>query len=260
VSIAQRIEDQGLPPEFLRWFASRGWSPRPHQLDLLEHAREGRSTLLIAPTGAGKTLAGFLPSLVELADRELKKAGMARRSIHTLYVSPLKALAVEVARNVETPITEMKLPIRIESRTGDTPQAKRQRQKVDPPDILLTTPEQVALLLASREAEDLFRGLRRIIVDELHALAPTKRGDLLALGLARLRTLAPNATITGLSATVSNPDDLRRWLMGQGGSDAPSPRERGEGRGEGSRTDAGPCEASPAPRRESRSIRREIDP
>ena len=215
MSIARRIEDQGLPPTFLRWFASRGWSPRPHQLDLLEHARDGRSTLLIAPTGAGKTLAGFLPSLVELADREPKKAGMARRSIHTLYVSPLKALAVDVARNVETPITEMKLPIRIESRTGDTPQTKRQRQKIDPPDILLTTPEQVALLLASREAEDLFRGLRRIIVDELHALAPTKRGDLLALGLARLRTLAPDATITGLSATVSNPDDLQRWLVRQ---------------------------------------------
>jgi ATP-dependent Lhr-like helicase len=121
---------------------------------------------------------------------------------------------VDVARNVETPIQEMGLPIRSESRTGDTPQGKRQRQKTDPPDILLTTPEQVSLLLASREANLLFRGLRRIIVDEVHALAPTKRGDLLALALARLRSLAPEANTTGLSATVSNPDDLRRWLVG----------------------------------------------
>jgi ATP-dependent Lhr-like helicase len=215
VSTALRLtHDVGLPPAFAGWFATRGWTPRPHQLELLEHARDGRSTLLIAPTGAGKTLAGFLPSLTELAERGAPQRNQ-RRGVHTLYISPLKALAVDVARNVERPVADMNLPIRVESRTGDTPQAKRQRQKIDPPDILLTTPEQVALLIASREAVDLFGGLRRIIIDELHALAPTKRGDLLALGLARLRSMAPGATITGLSATVANPDDLRRWLVAQ---------------------------------------------
>ncbi len=140
-------------------------------------------------------------------------SGTRRRGVHTLYISPLKALAVDVARNVETPIREMGLAIRVESRSGDTPQSKRQRQKTDPPDLLLTTPEQVSLLIASREAELLFSGLSRIIVDEAHALAPDKRGDLLSLALARLKKLAPQATITGLSATVADPDDLRRWLV-----------------------------------------------
>jgi len=206
-----------LPERFARWFAERGWQPRPHQIALLDQAARGRSTLLIAPTGAGKTLAGFLPSLVELADRPSWKPGAPaqRRGVHTLYISPLKALAVDVARNVERPVADMKLSVRLESRTGDTPQARRQRQKIDPPDILLTTPEQVALLIASREAPAMFSGLRRIIVDEVHALTPNKRGELLALGLARLRKLAPEVAITGLSATVSNPDDLRRWLVPQ---------------------------------------------
>ena len=177
--------------------------------------------LLIAPTGAGKTLAGFLPSLVDLAARETSGRivaaghGIRRRGIHTLYVSPLKALAVDVARNVERPIAEMGLAIRIETRTGDTSAHKRQRQKIDPPDILMTTPEQVALLLGSREAETLFGDLKAVIFDELHALVTSKRGDLLALDLARLRRLAPDLRAVGLSATVADPHELAAWLVAQ---------------------------------------------
>lgn len=210
-----------LPPRFVAWFAARGWSPRPHQIELLAKARAGRSALLIAPTGAGKTLAGFLPSLVDLAERPRGAAltaagrGVARRGIHTLYVSPLKALAVDVARNVERPVAEMGLDLRIETRTGDTPLHKRQRQKTEPPDILMTTPEQVELLIASREAEDLFGDLRTVVFDELHALVTSKRGDLLALGLARLRRLAPGLRTVGLSATVANPEELAAWLVPQ---------------------------------------------
>ena len=148
-----------LPDSFVRWFAQRGWSPRAHQLELLAKAREGRSSLLIAPTGGGKTLAGFLPTLVELSERNVlpKKLQSTGRSVarsqglHTLYISPLKALAVDIARNLETPVREMGLPIRLETRTGDTPASKRMRQRRDPPDILLTTPEQLALLLATAE-------------------------------------------------------------------------------------------------------------
>jgi ATP-dependent Lhr-like helicase len=204
-----------LPERFTRWFAERGWSPRRHQLDLIAETRPGGSVLLIAPTGAGKTLAGFLPTLVDLAESTTPHVG-----IHTIYISPLKALAVDIARNLEAPIEGMKLPIRVETRTGDTSQAKRQRQKVDPPHILMTTPEQLALLLASAEAPLLFGNLRRIIVDELHAIAPTKRGDLLVLGIARLRKLSPDLSIAGLSATVKNPDDLRLWLTQQDGTEA----------------------------------------
>lgn len=174
--------------------------------------------LLVAPTGAGKTLAGFLPSLVDLASRPRMVAsgrGVARRGIHTLYVSPLKALAVDVARNVERPIAEMGLEITLETRTGDTSAHKRQRQKIAPPDILMTTPEQVALLIGSREAPDLFGSLDTVIFDELHALVTSKRGDLLALDLARLRRLSPSLRAVGLSATVADPHELAAWLVAQ---------------------------------------------
>lgn len=210
--------DDLLPEPFRRWFAGRGWAPRAHQLELLAQAREGRSTLLIAPTGAGKTLAGFLPSLVELAGRPAARNNPRPLGLHTLYISPLKALAVDVARNLERPAQEMGLAVRIETRTGDTPASRRQRQRRDPPDILLTTPEQIALLLASADAEPLFADLKRIVLDELHALAGSKRGDLLSLGLARLRSIAPVAQTVGLSATVADPDTLRRWLVPQRGN------------------------------------------
>lgn len=210
-----------LPNRFQSWFGSRGWSPRPHQLQLIDHLMQGHSTLLIAPTGAGKTLAGFLPSLVELEARGKRKPGQAGGGIHTLYISPLKALAVDIARNLEAPVSEMGLPIKLETRTGDTPSHKRQRQKLNPPDILLTTPEQIALLLSDPHSAKMFASLKTIILDELHALVTSKRGDLLALGLARLRRLAPDLRTIGLSATVAEPDDLRAYLV-----DQPSPDKR----------------------------------
>ena len=255
-----------LPETFLRWFAGRGWSPREHQLALLEKARDDRSTLLIAPTGAGKTLAGFLPTLVELSTarrassvtsplcgggRRRRAAGegssrklrtpqpplsadalrpqggeasarpaCAQPGLHTLYISPLKALAVDIARNLETPIAEMGLAVKVETRTGDTPVSRRQRQRRYPPDILLTTPEQLALLLSSDDAPFLFSSLKRIVLDELHALVTSKRGDLLSLGLARLWRLAPQLRAIGLSATVAEPESLARFLVPQ--RDGPS--------------------------------------
>jgi ATP-dependent Lhr-like helicase len=202
-----------LPKPFLDWFQAKGWSPRAHQLELLEEAQAGRSTLLIAPTGAGKTLAGFLPALVDLATRG--KSNNVSRGIHTLYISPLKALAVDIERNLARPIEEIGLDITIETRTGDTPAYKRQRQKLVPPDILLTTPEQLALLIANRDAGRFFADLRYVIFDELHSLVTSKRGHLLSLGLARLRKLQPGVQTIGLSATVADPDALRRWLLPQ---------------------------------------------
>ncbi len=205
-----------LPQPFLDWFAARGWAPRAHQIDLLARAQAGRSVLLIAPTGAGKTLAGFLPSLTELTERPKRRPGEAFRGVHTLYISPLKALAVDIERNLGKPVEEMRLPISIETRTGDTPVHKRQRQKLNPPDILLTTPEQLALLISTGEAGRLFKDLRYVVLDELHSLVISKRGHLLSLGLARLRKLAPGLQTIGLSATVAEPDELRRWLVPQG--------------------------------------------
>lgn len=205
-----------LPKPFADWFAKRGWSPRPHQLALLIAAEERQSTLLIAPTGAGKTLAGFLPSLIALSSgvRERKGAGL-----RTLYISPLKALAADVARNLDTPIAEMGLKIRTETRSGDTTTARKARQRTHPPHILLTTPEQVALLLSHPDAAYLFADLDTIILDELHALAASKRGDLLALGIAHLRALAPDVMTIGLSATVARPTELRAYLVAQSNPD-----------------------------------------
>jgi len=193
-----------LPEPFAGWFAARGWAPHPHQLALLDSG--ARAALLIAPTGAGKTLAGFLPSLVDLA------GGAGARGLHTLYVSPLKALAVDIRRNLTRPVAEMGLDIRIEERTGDTAAHRRRAQRAAPPDILLTTPESLSLMLSWEDAPRLFAGLARVVVDEVHALAGSKRGDQLALALSRLGRLAPGHRRLALSATVEDPAEIGRWL------------------------------------------------
>ncbi|MEK0083834.1 ligase-associated DNA damage response DEXH box helicase [Benzoatithermus flavus] len=195
-----------LPPPFAAWFVARGWRLRQHQAAMLEVAQEGRDALLIAPTGGGKTLGGFLPSLIELTE-----CGSSGR-LHTLYISPLKALTNDIARNLLRPVAEMGLTLRIETRTGDTPQNRRRRQREHPPDLLLTTPESLALLLSYPEAVPYFASLRCVVLDELHALAASKRGALLSLVLARLRRLAPQARFVGLSATVADPPQLARYL------------------------------------------------
>jgi len=195
---------QPLPAPFSDWFAKRGWGLHPHQAEMLARAADP-ALLLIAPTGGGKTLAGFLPSLLELADG-------THKGLHTLYVSPLKALAADIKRNLRTPVDDMGLPIRIEDRTGDTTQTQRRRQRADPPHILLTTPESLALLLSYEDAPRIFAGLRRVVVDEIHALAESKRGDQLMLGLARLSQLVPGVRRVGLSATVEDPDAIAKFL------------------------------------------------
>ena len=194
-----------LPPVIADWFASKEWKPRRHQLEMLGAARAGRNVLLVAPTGAGKTLAGFLPSLVELT--ELPSTGL-----HTLYVSPLKALAVDVRRNLLNPIAEMGLPITVEARTGDTPADRKARQRVKPPNILLTTPESLSLLLSHEDSAFLFGNLKTLVIDEVHAFASGKRGDLLSLAMARLNKLAPGLRRVALSATVADPEAYQGWL------------------------------------------------
>ncbi|TDL76329.1 ligase-associated DNA damage response DEXH box helicase [Palleronia sediminis] len=193
-----------LPPPFADWFATRGWTVHPHQQEMLERAHEP-ATLMIAPTGGGKTLAGFLPTLIELAEGR-------HDGLHTLYVSPLKALAADIRRNLTTPVTEMGLPIRIEDRTGDSSATTRRRQRADPPHILLTTPESLALLISYEDAPRIFAGLQRIVVDEIHALAESKRGDQLMLALSRLQAMVPGLRRVGLSATVEDPAAIAAFL------------------------------------------------
>ena len=190
----------------LKWVSSKGWHLFPHQRDMLQSA-DLPAQLLIAPTGAGKTLAGFLPTLAELANHP-------HQGLHTIYVSPLKALTADIKRNLMTPIRDMNLDIKVEDRTGDTSSHIKRRQRADPPQILLTTPESLALLISYPEAPLIFAGLQRVLVDEIHALAESKRGDQLALALSRLNGICPTLRRVGLSATVDDPQAITELLSG----------------------------------------------
>ncbi|MBQ4809603.1 ligase-associated DNA damage response DEXH box helicase [Phaeobacter sp. HS012] len=193
-----------LPDVITDWFSTRGWTIHPHQQEMLARA-DDPATLLIAPTGGGKTMAGFLPTLADLATGD-------HQGLHTLYVSPLKALAADIKRNLRTPVEDMGLPIRIDDRTGDTPASRKRSQRADPPHILLTTPESLALLTSYEDAPRMFAGLKRVVLDEIHALAESKRGDQLMLALTRLQAICPDMRRVGLSATVDDPAAIAQYL------------------------------------------------
>ncbi|MEI4506207.1 ligase-associated DNA damage response DEXH box helicase [Sphingopyxis sp. CCNWLW253] len=202
-----------LPAPFTDWFAARGWRLRRHQANMLAAGTRGESALLVAATGAGKTLSGFLPTLVDLAQHPTDR-------LHTLYVSPLKALAADVERNLLGPIAEMELDISVESRSGDTSSDKKARQRSRPPNILLTTPESLSLLLSYPDSFTMFADLKTVVIDEIHAFAPGKRGDLLSLALSRLQTIAPGLRRVGLSATIADTSAYRSWLAPNGDAEA----------------------------------------
>ncbi len=193
-----------LSNRFETWLSSKNWRLHPHQVAMVDASSEA-AQLLIAPTGAGKTLAGFLPSLIELEN-------MHGNGLHTLYISPLKALAADIKRNLTAPVQELGLNVTIEDRTGDTSSHIKRRQRAAPPDILLTTPESLALLISYEDAPRIFANLQRVIVDEIHALSESKRGDQLMLALSRVQALAPKLRRIGLSATVDDPDAIACFM------------------------------------------------
>ena len=174
------METFDLPEKFKNWIKTKKWVLRSHQIEVLRNSHR-QSQLLIAPTGSGKTLSGFLPTLIELNSVEFS-------GLHTIYISPLKALASDIKRNLMVPIEEMELNIRVEDRTGDTKAVTKRRQRVDPPHILLTTPESLALLVSFPESKALFANLERIVIDEIHALTESKRGHQLVLAICLLYT------------------------------------------------------------------------
>lgn len=193
-----------LPQKFQNWINKRNWGLHTHQIDVLTNS-DRKSQLLIAPTGSGKTLSGFLPTLIEL-DR------VNFSGLHTVYVSPLKALAADIKRNLMIPIEEMGLNIKVEDRTGDTTAKTKRRQRIDPPQILLTTPESLALLISFPEANALFANLERIIIDEIHALVENKRGHQLLLAISRLQSISKNLRKLALSATVDHPQEIADFI------------------------------------------------
>ena len=193
-----------LPIRFETWLSGKNWRLHPHQIAMVE-ASLRPAQLLIAATGGGKTLAGFLPSLIELE-------GDHGNGLHTLYISPLKALAADIRRNLTGPVAELGLPITIEDRTGDTSSYVKRRQRAAPPDILLTTPESLALLISYEDAPRIFSSLKRVVVDEIHALVENKRGDQLMLALSHVQAIAPSLRRVGLSATVDDPAATASFL------------------------------------------------
>ena len=193
------------------WLHQKGWHWFNHQIECLTTVRKGHDFILFAPTGAGKTLSGFLPSLIDLHEHG------STGKLHTLYISPLKALAVDVHRNIGKPVEDLNLSLTYETRTGDTPQSKRQRQKTKPPDILMTTPESLALMTSYEGADDYFKDLKYVIIDELHAFLHSKRADLLSLNLERLSSWAPNLQRIGLSATLHDRETAKEWLCRKNG-------------------------------------------
>ena len=212
----------GFGPATREWFTAAFAAPTPAQLGAWASVAAGRNALVVAPTGSGKTLAAFLWSLDRLADTPAPAD--ARQRCRVLYVSPLKALAVDVERNLRTPLTGIRQAatrlgvtppdITVGMRTGDTPADERRAFARTPPDILITTPESLFLLLTSA-ARDSLRGVETVIVDEVHAVAGTKRGAHLALSLERLdELLARPAQRIGLSATVRPIDACARFLGG----------------------------------------------
>ena len=206
-----------VPPEIAEWFAGRDWRIRRHQRDMLVASDAGRHALLVADTGAGKTLAAScrrLPILRRLEGRSLPL-------LHTLYyVSPLKALAHDVQRNLITPIEEMGLPLSVETRSGDTPSDRKKRQRSRPPHVLLTTPESLSLLISYPDSFELFRGLKRMVIDEVHAFrhGQTRRSP--GAGAGTLQALAPDLQRVALSATLANPQGFREWLAPWGEIDS----------------------------------------
>ena len=189
------------------WLKKNNWAIYNHQIETLKLSENGYDVLLVAPTGGGKTLAGFLPSLNDLINNKPKK-----NKLHTLYISPLKALTIDVHRNLTSPIEDQGLDIRVETRTGDTSAYKKNRQKVLPPHMLMTTPESLALLLSNKESKDYFKDLKYLVIDEIHTLINTKRGDLLSLNLSRINSISPDCKKIGLSATVKNKNAVLKFL------------------------------------------------
>src|SRR5688500_17042661 len=205
-------------PTIGRWFAGRFGEPTEPQREGWPHIRSGRNTLISAPTGMGKTLAGYLSAIDNLA----RQGCELRDQTEVLYISPLRALSNDVQKNLQWPLRELRemdptLPeIRALVRTGDTPSRERAAMIRKPPHLLVTTPESLYILLTSRSGREMLKTIKTVIVDEIHALARDKRGSHLSLSLERLEALAGPFQRIGLSATQKPLSEVAKFLVGVG--------------------------------------------
>ncbi len=196
------------------WFASRGWTPHAFQEEAWAAYLAGQSGLIHVPTGAGKTYAAYGGALAEMAD--VAGAGDPLDGLRVLYVTPLRAVSRDIELALKLPVKELGLPAKVESRTGDTSSSIRARQRTRLPQVLVTTPESLSLMLTWENAAERFAGLRCVIIDEWHELLSTKRGTQTELALARLRGFAPAVRTWALSATLDNLDEAAQAAVGVG--------------------------------------------
>src|SRR5919201_5065245 len=204
-----------LGPVARAWFEQAFGQPTPGQELAWPALEAGRNALVVAPTGSGKTLAAFLVFLDRLSCEPTDRPG-----VRVLYISPLRALGNDIHRNLDVPLDGMRaldatVTVTTGLRTGDTPQRERNRLIKHPPDVLITTPESLLLMLTSEQAAKTLESVETVIVDEVHNLAESKRGTHLALSVERLRHLTGRPfQRVGLSATVRPADRVARWLAG----------------------------------------------
>jgi ATP-dependent Lhr-like helicase len=199
------------------WFAARGWTAWRFQRDAWRAHAKGHSGLIHVPTGAGKTYAAFGGPLAQCLDEADApgRGGWTGRGLRVLYVTPLRAVSRDIEKALRLPIEAMDAPVSVESRTGDTSSSVRARQSKSLPNVLITTPESLSLLLTKPESRTLFKRLHSVILDEWHELLATKRGTQTELACARLRRFAPGLKTWALTATISNVGEAARAAAGE---------------------------------------------
>ncbi len=225
---AARRPDPRLAP-IETWFARQGWTPMPFQLQAWGAYLAGESGLIQVPTGSGKTYAAVMGPIAELlaeAGWHADQPGSAPQGLRILYLTPLRALSRDLALAIQAPIEAMGWPLRLAIRNGDTPSHERSKQLRNPPQILITTPESLSLLLANPKAPELFGALQAVVLDEWHELMGSKRGVQTELCLSWLRTLQPNLRTWAISATIGNLEEAAQAAVGMGAAGAAGPEPR----------------------------------
>lgn len=192
--------------EAKRWFRQNDWQPFDFQLNAWDAYAQGKSGIVNAPTGSGKTYSLLIPSLLQSQSKA--------KGLKVIWITPIRALSKEIELSAKRAVEGLDLKLRVGVRSGDTKVSERERQKKNPPDLLITTPESLHLLIAQKGYPDFFKNLHTIVIDEWHELIGSKRGVQVELALSRLKSITTNLRIWGISATISNMDESLKVLLG----------------------------------------------
>lgn len=198
------------------WFSTQSWKPFPFQKQTWTAFLQGKNGLLNAPTGSGKTYALWIPIVLDYIQKNPDYKNKHKQGLKAIWITPLRALSVEIKQAAERIVTDWNVPMTVGIRSGDTTSAERAKQKEKMPDLLITTPESLQLLLATKGYDKIFKDCGAIVIDEWHELLGTKRGVQVELALSRLKTIAAKMRIWGISATIGNLDQAAEVLLGPG--------------------------------------------